>query len=524
MLREGLEDMQGLIVRGYDSLNASRYILLTIGDVEKAKEYFRDLTKNYITRASKKKEPGFTNNGDPKRAVHLAFTSGGLEKLGLPEAVRNTFSRPFVEGMSYKYPSPHDAGVEIAERSTILGDTGNNDPQNWRWGNKKNPVHCALLLYAETEKDLAELVDEVYCRKETGLQEVYLAPNFEYQSDKLDREHFGFRDGISQPIINGLRKAAQTGSTDKPLNPGEFILGYINEYDHYSPSPYVPGEMPAPFLPPVPADKKEGPADTDARDLGKNGAYLVFRQMEQHVEEFWRYNYQHSKEAGVTRIEKAVRLGAKMIGRWPDGQSLVSCPAGSCREEAHPLNEFRYYYDDPDGVSCPLGAHIRRTNPRDQVHTGRNAADSLAMSSKHRMIRRGRIYGPLLDPEMNLENILSDLKDKSPASCPHAAESKEPFRGLHFLCLVSDIARQFEFVQSVWANTSTFANLRNEVDPIISPRPMEHQPDCHEFTTPQETIRKRYSKVPQFTTVVGGAYFFLPGINALNYLISDYPS
>src|SRR6202000_536601 len=106
---------------------------------------------------------------------------------------------------------------------------------------------------------------------------------------------------------------------------------------------------------------------------------LVFRQMEQHVEEFWRYHYQQSKEAGVTQIEKAVHLGAKMIGRWPDGQPLVNCPAGACRPDTYPINDFKYYHEDPDGIKCPLGAHIRRTNPRDQVHTGREAADSQAM-------------------------------------------------------------------------------------------------------------------------------------------------
>jgi deferrochelatase/peroxidase EfeB len=87
------------------------------------------------------------------------------------------------------------------------------------------------------------------------------------------------------------------------------------------------------------------------------------------------------------------------------------------------------------------------------------------------------------------------------------------------MCLVSDIARQFEFVQKVWANTSSFAALHNEVDPIMSPRPTPEQPDCHEFTTPQEMTRNRYKNIPEFTTVVGGAYFFMPGMKALKYIV-----
>lgn len=514
-LKEGLEDMQGLIARGYDSLNAAQYILLRITDAAKAKIFFKKLITHYINRASKK-EPVLTDSDDPIRAVHLAFTSTGLKQLGLPDNVLNTFSREFIEGMSFMKEDPDNPGKFVSERSTILGDTGNSDPTWWYWGNKDNYADCALLLYAETQKKLDLLVSEVYDPERTGLEKVHYAANFNYDPYKTSKEHFGFADGISQPIINGMKKSHGFQSLDNLFNPGEFILGYKNEYDNYSPSPFVPDGIGTPDLPRLPEEHK-------GFDLGKNGTYLVFRQMEQHVEEFWRYHYHHSKEAGVTQTEKAVHLGAKMVGRWPDGHSLVNCPAGSCRPRTQPTDEFMYAEEDPNGVKCPLGAHIRRTNPRDQVHTGRNAADSMVMSKRHRMLRRGRIYGQPLTPDMDIEKVLCQVKNDPAPVCPEAVKGQTPIvRGLHFICLVSDIGRQFEFVQSVWANTSIFADLRNEVDPVISPRPSIGQPDCRDFTTPQETIRKRYSDIPQFTTVIGGAYFFLPGIKALTYITSDH--
>src|SRR5579859_4896905 len=438
------DDMQGLIARGYDSLNASRYILLQIADADLAKKYYKDLADNYISRADKSNEPELTENRDPKRAVHLAFTHHGLKQLGLPEAVRATFSRPFIEGMSYPFSDPDNPGNPgdpsgiISERSTVLGDTGRSAPANWYWGYGKYYVDCVLLLYAENRAALDILLHEVYTGKATGLKLVRECEDFEYDENKLSREHFGFSDGISQPIIKGFSKSKVETSEEKLIEPGEFILGYKNEYGHYSPSPYITNPPPGTGLSLVP-EAPEVPECKDRYDLGKNGTYLVFRQMEQHVEEFWRFHYHHSKEDAVSQTEKAVRLGAKMIGRWPDGQPLVTCPSGVCGPDTGSLNEFMYYQQDKDGVNCPLGAHIRRTNPRDQVHTGRNAAESLIMSRRHRMLRRGRIYGVPLVPDMDIEKMICLSKDKPSPAGAHPPDKKTPIvRGLHFICLVSD--------------------------------------------------------------------------------------
>ena len=508
-IKSGKKDMQGLMARGYNLLNAARYIMLRITDLKKAKDYFNVLLKSYITTAAPKSD-------NIKTAVHIAFTSTGLKQLVTTE-VFDTFSREFKEGMCYGYSllgsNSRSDSEKIPERTTLLGDTHNNNPENWLWGSGKQ-VDCVLLLYAETNDDLDNLIATVYNNLMQGVEEVYMAKTYQYQRD-ISKEHFGFNDGISQPIMKGFSKS-EGANEDQLINPGEFILGYKNEYNNYSPSPYVDScencnELD--FL----------PGFSDKKDVGKNGTYLVFRQIEQHVEKFWDYMYQNSKEAAVTKNEKALKLAAKMIGRWPDGQPLATCPDGSYPMDGDLLTDFNYAALDKDGTRCPFGAHIRRTNPRDQVHTILNTATSIELSKKHRMLRRGRIYGEPFDEKFNSENMIDKVKKE-----PFTDNTKETtngkketiiIRGLHFICMVSDIARQFEFVQNVWANTSTFAGLCNEVDPVISPRPTKGQPDCHEFTTPQEIIRNRYKNVPEFTTVVGGAYFFMPGIKALKYII-----
>ena len=437
----------------------------------------------------------------------------------MPDEVINTFSREFIEGMT-GYTDKNKKLTE--ERRTLLGDVGKNDSANWLWGNNARPVDCVIMLYAKDKMALNALHRLVFTISE-GVEIKPTVEPFETKH-KLSKEHFGFRDGISQPLVEGLGSKSEGAKDEDLVNPGEFILGYLNEYGSYSPSPYV--------NPCAKANELSGMHDSDKKDLGKNGTYLVFRQIEQHVEKFWSFLYQHSKEKAVTQTAAAVTLGAKMIGRWPDGQPLVTCPTGVCPITDDSLINFNYSVQDKYGINCPLGAHIRRTNPRDQVHTGRSPKDSLEMSKKHRMLRRGRIYGEPLAEEMNIEKMLDLVrhdkqKDKNDATnCNTEIQESnndkiKTVRGLHFICLVSDIGRQFEFIQSVWANTSTFGDLCNEVDPVISPRPTPGQPHCHEFTTPQEIIRNRYKNVPEFTTVVGGAYFFMPGIKALKYIMKQ---
>jgi deferrochelatase/peroxidase EfeB len=171
-----------------------------------------------------------------------------------------------------------------------------------------------------------------------------------------------------------------------------------------------------------------------------------------------------------------------MVGRWPSGAPLVKAPDQDAEALADD-NDFTYR-DDPRGLACPIGAHIRRANPRDSL--GTDPAGSLRTSDRHRLLRRARSY---------------DL-------------GRDGGTGLYFICLAGDLGRQFEFVQHTWLNNATFNGLYDDADPLTGPR----DPAGATFTVPGRPVRRRYRGLPQFIRTRGGAYFFLPGISAVRYL------
>jgi deferrochelatase/peroxidase EfeB len=129
--------------------------------------------------------------------------------------------------------------------------------------------------------------------------------------------------------------------------------------------------------------------------------------------------------------------------------------------------------------------------------------DIMASTRFHRILRRGREYGPGLTPEQAVQNPPAD----------------DPKRGLHFLCLTANIGRQFEFVQNAWLMSTKFDGLTEESDPLLGSRtPIGDGRSTDSFTIPREQgLRRCIAGLPRFVTVRGGAYFFLPGIRALRY-------
>jgi Dyp-type peroxidase family len=274
-------------------------------------------------------------------------------------------------------------------------------------------------------------------------------PPFTYAHD-----HFGFRDRLSQPVIEGAGEEPTPGS-GAPLKAGEFILGYPDEF---GPS----ANLPQPEI------------------LSRNGSYMAYRRLQEHVgrfRDFLRQNAQTPEEQEL--------LAAKLMGRWRSGAPLVLSPDKDDPQlAADPKrnNAFNYQEMDPQGYAVPLGSHARRMNPR----------DTAANMNRRRIIRRGATYGPPLP-----ENMPED-----------GAE-----RGIAAFVICASLIRQFEFLQNVWANDPNFHELGNEHDPIIG-----NQDGTFEFKIPKRPIRKKITGLPAFTTLRGGAYFFLPGIKALRYL------
>jgi deferrochelatase/peroxidase EfeB len=172
------------------------------------------------------------------------------------------------------------------------------------------------------------------------------------------------------------------------------------------------------------------------------------------------------------------------------------------------LNDFGFWEEDKMGLKCPIGAHIRRTNPRDHLVTEKTQKDSTEMGSKHRMLRKGRPYGDPVRIDLD-PNELMDM----------AADEKE--RGLHFICLVTDIRRQFEFIQNNWVNFPKFGGLEHDADPIIGNHYKDGDFKTDEFSMPAYPIKDKLSGLPNFTLIRGGGYFFFPGIKAIKYLSND---
>ncbi len=489
-----LKDMQGLIARGYGELKFACYLLLQITDKELAKNYFKGLVdRKLITPADKDEIHHSQKQGDKAgEALHIAFTPKGLAAIGLPKEITSAFSFPFRDGMT------------LENRSKILGDDVSQPPSGWQWGGTKNKdVHFMLLCYAFDKERLNNLVND-QTTNFTGIEIIKILDTFDLPDSK---EHFGFHDGISQPPMEGLESpAGEKYKVKAPVKAGEFVLGYKNEYGQFSPSPYIPLKYDPKNL------LEASPVSNEFKDLGKNGTYLVFRQITQDVVGFWQYLKAHSKEPAEDKspdpaMEAAIKLGAKMVGRWPDGASLANHP-----EYHHRLKEpdidIDYYKVDQFGERCPFGAHIRRTNPRNQIFSSRPDNTSAAMVRKHHLLRRGRVFGKPLVPTMKAEDILEKKEDDGVE------------RGLHFICLVSDITRQFEFVQNVWVNNSVFGDLYNEADPIIGSRKNAEGVNNDFFTCQAMPVRRKYKSMPEFTKVVGGAYFFLPGLKELEFMIN----
>ena len=156
-----------------------------------------------------------------------------------------------------------------------------------------------------------------------------------------------------------------------------------------------------------------------------------------------------------------------------------------------PENAFGYAATDLHGHGCPVGAHVRRANPRDGLAKDPASAQTLLdAANNHRILRRGRKYGP-------------------PPTDRHTDDGAE--RGLLFICLNADIARQFEFVQQTWILNRNFATLYDETDPLVGPK--------GGFTIGEQPLR-RIVDVETFIQSAGGEYFFLPSLPALKYLAS----
>lgn len=454
----------------------------------------------------------------------VAFGGRALERLGLPNECLSGFPPAFLEGM----------GTD--GRARILGDTGEDAPEKWRWGRQASDV--ALLVYGVTEADVAKLEGEVRAAANAnGMAEPYRIPLV--PAEKPSIEPFGFVDGVSQPVIRGTDQANRSNDPIHLVQPGEFVIGYPDNRGNLPPQPELsPLADPGNLLPLADGSRAFGTAIVESpRAIARNGTFLVIRQLEQDVEAFDAYCAEQAV-ALAARLPEPYEVGsdfvaAKLLGRWKDGSSLVrnpyypygtergrkaerdsrrktadldppqpeaAEPLATARPESAPAagpaiaaptepssrldNDFLYGTEDPQALRCPVGAHIRRGNPRDTLLPG--SMEQVAVSNRHRIRRVGRLYR------------------EGPGEKP----------GLLFMCLNGDIERQFEFVQQTWLANPGFQGLTGQQDPLIADR----EKGSTGFLVPSNDGPARLAPLPSFVRTLGGGYFFMPGRSFLAFL------
>jgi Dyp-type peroxidase family len=483
-------DIQGFLTTGYGSLPVATYLFLRISDARRARDWIASLLPRITTTAEWPDKRHRTRAASA--AVNVCFTAQGLAECGLPPAALCSFPEEFQEGIT----SP--------ARSRILGDTDESAPSQWEFGGpEKEPIHALLLLHARD----AGVLDEVSAEQRAllartgGVAEIAIAPQSGYRPAG-DYEPFGFHDGISQPKILGL------GGAGVPT--GEFILGYPNHYGLIPAGPVVTPDVDRSALLP----RLENPyhADRALGDLGKNGSFVVYRKLRQDVTGFWQFMRQEAERIDPANLDpRMIELASRCVGRWPNGAPLAVAPTQDepGREDD---NSFGYAHD-PDGLRCPIGAHIRRTHPRDDLKPY-PTTESLSMSEAHRLLRRARVFGTAFIDPKRLQGRLA-LEADWPAGIRDDGQE----RGIHFFSVNASIKSQFEFVQQTWCNNPHFGGLYDNKDPLVGDNGGAGQGPSH-MTIPGTSATIRTAALPRFVTVRAGAYFFMPSLTALRFLAS----
>ncbi|MCG8543808.1 MAG: peroxidase [Alphaproteobacteria bacterium] len=450
-LEDNLNDIQGGLLREYDTL-ACRYVFYRIDSPAKGRAWLRMLAGEVTTAAAAPDQLAQTGT------LNVALTVWGLKALGFADAAIGAFPHAFCEGMQ--------------ARAAKLGDVGPSAPEHWEGKLGSDEIHVLVALSHKSIKDCRRLHDRQTTASQEigGVTEVHMVDAevvFEQRSG-CPSAHFGFVDPISQPAIEGFEAEANPGDGARTqdgawrgIKPGEFLLGYENELGERTETP--------------------GPAG-----LCDNGTFIVFRKAYQDVSAFREYLSQGALALwGSDDAAHQEMLAAKIVGRWRSGCPLALSPDRDDPDiAADPkrVNDFDYA-DDPDGSKCPLGAHLRRTNPRASKLT------TTTDINRKRLLRRGLEYGKPL---------------------PEGASDDGVDRGQAGMFVVADIELQFEFIQAEWIGKGDFIGLpTDEKDPLVGANG-----DGGQFTVPGADMPFLFD-LKQFVTIRGGEYFFVPGIAAL---------
>jgi deferrochelatase/peroxidase EfeB len=441
--------------------------------------------------------------------INVAFTYAGLEALGVPRPILERLPNAFMQGMS-------------ARSGQFLDDRGENAEGNWEphWRGSPPPVHILVALYAQDSEALMMGVEALRPATTPASSSAAMGPQIQILDEqpvgfpevegnrKPLREHFGFQDGVGEPDIEGLydairelrgeaadpnRRARALGVYDRALRkwrglkPGEIVFGLENEGGGVVPQPRE-------------TDRERKAEFDQYRAFMAHGTFMAYRKLHQRVRVFRNY---------LARVSHSSRLppdhvGAKLVGRWPDSTPLMPLRGDLEAGQRQALNSFTYD-EDPEGRTVPLGAHIRRANPRDGL-----PGDSTGVK-RRRMLRRGMPYGDYLPTEAALDTGFPDDDPRHQEEL--RSQDDEDKRGLVFISLQTNLAGQFEFVQREWLNDGDIFGQGRDRDPIAGGEPGR-------IVIPGLNPPV-LGDLPAFVRVLGGAYFLKPSVSTFRQIV-DY--
>ncbi|KAJ7590001.1 fungal peroxidase [Mycena floridula] len=393
-----------------------------------------------------------SNDTQPATLVNIAFSQAGLNALGVTDQLGDSL---FSTGQ--------------AAGAADLGDGPGAGTGNWEPAFVPGTIHGVLILASSTTDNINSQLASLQATLGTSITESYRLLGEARPDDQNGHEHFGFKDGISQPMINGFNGAVNgvpLFPTQSPaIDAGHILLGETGD-------------------------------NTTRPSWAKDGSFLVFRQLKQLVPEFNNFLVANAPSDMTPEL-----LGARMVGRWKSGAPIFLSPQADDPDLGNDPtrnNNFNYTSSDPgfvftsDQEKCPFSAHIRKTNPR---------ADFTTQSPfPNHIIRASIPYGP----EVSDAEAAAGVSDNSVE------------RGLAFVAYQSDISLGFHTLQNVWANNQNFVFGKNITapgfDPIIganqgAARPVTGlDPNSADGTITMQT---------DFVVSRGGEYFFSPPISAL---------
>src|SRR5262249_7888244 len=409
--------------------------------------------------------------------VNVAFSAPALRLLTSPAEVEQFVDQPFKDGLELSSSGLSDPTDPAAE----------GHPHNWVVGGPGNEADVLGLVASDSPDLLAERLAQVKAALPPQMVVLWEQPAQTLPAPLTGHEHFGFKDGVSQPGVRGVLQTSPPGfltprlidpqqapqsdptlpeyaAPGRPLVwPGQFVFGYLRQSFTHPRKPR-----------PAPND----PAN-DCPLWGQNGSFLVLRRLRQDVPAF--RAFVRSTAAALAALPgfgglTATRFAAMCVGRWPSGAPVMRSPAaddGLLADDPHANNFFQYVNDSPPpfplvpeagsagdpflvsrgddrGITCPFSAHVRKVNPRDTVTQQGNSADVLARM----VLRRGIPYGPAYP---------GDLEQDGAATADDARQD----RGLIFVSYQTSIEEQFKFLQRTWANHRKNPNGEGGEDPVI---------------------------------------------------------